>query len=144
MSWSPHYVGEPHSFAQLLDGALPFTPYEPNRGALNGGVIAETVELVFTGVLEALPEGEECYSESILAVWVNARRLVGESLSFPVGWVVMDVTATVGWPGSTVLALSPAEFVGLSVTVGFGGQSVRRVVALTEWRGVPGSPVIEF
>lgn len=144
MTWTPNYSGEPHAYAQVLTGDLPFTPDPGNFGELERSVTTQNeVTLTFEGALVALPADEDCLVESIRAVWVNGRRLSADSMAFPEGWTVVDVTATSNWPGSTVMATSPPEFEGLTVEVDFGGQGVRRVVALTEWRGEPGSPVIE-
>ena len=145
MSWTPHYTGEPHALAGVLSGALPFTPHDPNYGALNPtGAPVEGVALAFGPVLTPLPEADACYEESLRFVWAAGTNLTASQVTAPEGWSVVDVTATSNWPGTTVLLVSPPSFRGLSVTVNFGGATVWRVVAQTEWRGEPADLIVEL
>lgn len=144
MSWTPNYDDDPYAYAGVLSGVVPFTPHEENRGPLERAAQSQGEHtLTFSAVLNDVPAAESCLTESLKIVWLNGRRLNAARITFPAGWAVSDVTATSGWPGTTVQAVSPAPFEGLEVEVDLGGQPVRRVVALTEWRGAPGSPVID-
>lgn len=146
MSWTPNLTGlasEPHSYPAVIPPApLPFTPYAPNRDAMRGmDITVEAVTLVFQPVLAAIPD--ECFTESIKRVWINGPRLQAGQVTAPPGWQVVDVTATAGWPGTTVEIISPTAFEGLTVALDLGGANVRRIVAQTEWRGEPGMVVFE-
>lgn len=141
MSWTPNYGVEPHAFAQVLDGPVPFTPNEANRGEPNVGPGASGGStLVFEPALESLPSGEDCYLESLHTVWLWGRRLASGDVVFPAGWSVTLLEPIPGWPGTVVEAVAPSAFEGLSVEVAVG-VPVLRVVALTVWRGAPGAPV---
>lgn len=141
MSWTPTYSGEPYSFAATLDGVVPFTPHATNFGELEKATERPgAVTLTFQSVLEEVTEA--CFTESLQRVWINGARLKANSVTFPAGWTVIELEAMAGWPGTCLEAVSPASFTGLSVEVDFGNAAVRRVVALTEWRGNPTTPVI--
>lgn len=141
MSWTPAYAVEPHAFAQVLSGPVPFTPNEANRDDPNDGpAVSEGLTLVFAPALEPLPSGEGCYVESLHTVWLWGRRLTVGDVTFPGGWSVTLLEPIPGWPGTVVEAVAPSAFEGLSVPVGFSA-AVTRAVALTVWRGAPGAPV---
>lgn len=136
MIWTPNYAGEPYSFPEGLSGGLiPFTPHDPNRGALQAdGAASGVASVTFQSVL--IPTGEECLEESIKLIWLFGRRLRAENVTIPdEDWEAWDVTNLPDWPGTCVQLISPPEFRGRVVTLGLDG--VTRMVALMEWRGEP-------
>lgn len=140
--WTPTTgSAEAYAFAGSLGGVVPFAVDALNRGPLDDEPSpVGVVNLVFPPMLGVPPES--CVSEAIRSVWVNGEGLRASQVTPPVGWAAYDLVGSTGWPGTCVLLVSPSVFLGLSVEVDFGGSLVRRVVGLTEWRGVPGAPVI--
>lgn len=135
MSWTPHYTNEPHAYASVLTGPLPFTPHEENRGRLRGQAFTGSpVALEFEPVLTPTPDA--CLVESIKHVWLFGRNLTAARVTPPEGWVAVDVHALAGWPGTCVQLVSPPDFQGRSVTLAIGAAA-QRAVALMEWRGTP-------
>lgn len=137
--WTPITAGDPYAQAAVLNAAIPFTPVMGNRGPLTDTPTPTgVVNLSFPAVLGDPPEA--CWAECIHAIWVNGEAIRAADTTAPPGWLVTDITSVAGWPGTTLEVRSPTVFLGLSVTLDFAGALVRRIVALTEWRGEPSAP----